>query len=291
MRPLVTPALFLLALLVALPAAAQTRDGALPRLSPSATLAQTIGVTDVTITYGRPAVRGRTIFGGEGALVPFGEVWRTGADEATTITFSTPVTVEGQPLAAGTYGLFTVPGESAWTLVFNRVAEQWGAYTYDEGQDALRVALTPARALMAERFTITADDVSVDAAVFALHWADVRVPFHVGTDTDANLRAAAAAATAGSTDWRVPQRYAAWAAQNERMVADGAAWAEQAVGLEANYSTLATQARLAALQERWPQAVDAGLRAVEAARTMAEAPQDLARFEAQVQSWRARAGG
>lgn len=95
-----------------------------------------IGGVTVTVEYGRPNVNGRTIWGG---LVPFGSVWRTGADEASTITFDSDVRVQGEELAAGTYGLFTVPGEDGWTVIFNKVAEQWGAFGYDEGQDALRV--------------------------------------------------------------------------------------------------------------------------------------------------------
>jgi len=112
------------------------RENTVPRVSPNALVGQTIGVTEVRIAYGRPSVRGRKIFGG---LVPFDEVWRTGANEATTISFSTPVRIEGTSLDAGTYSLFTIPGPETWTLIFNSEPEQWGAYNYDSSKDILRV--------------------------------------------------------------------------------------------------------------------------------------------------------
>ncbi len=100
----------------------------------------TIGETEVTINYGSPSVKGRTIWGD---LVPYGQVWRTGANEVTTIEFSSDVMVEGESLSAGKYGLFTIPGEDKWTIVFNENGEMWGAGDYDEAKDALRVEVSP----------------------------------------------------------------------------------------------------------------------------------------------------
>lgn len=128
-----------LALAVALPAFAGRGDDA-KRKSKNGKTEGTIAGVAVTLEYGRPNVAGREIWG---KLVPWGQVWRTGADEATTITFGKDVLVEGQKLAAGTYALFTIPGEGEWTVVFNRTAEQWGAYDYDAKQDALRVTVKP----------------------------------------------------------------------------------------------------------------------------------------------------
>lgn len=159
--------------LLALPATAQERANDEPRASPNAVVGQTIGTTDVTVTYGRPSVRDRDIFGG---LVPYDEVWRTGANEPTTITFSSDVMVEGQPVPAGTYALFTVPGEEVWTLVLNRDAEQWGAMDYDESQDVLRVEVSPESAPAAEMMTFSFDSVSESEGELVLHWDEVRVP-------------------------------------------------------------------------------------------------------------------
>ena len=170
------PALALL--LLALPATAQERATDEPRPSPNAVVGQTVGTTDVTVTYGRPSARGREVFG---ELVPYGEVWRTGANEAATITVSGDVTVEGEPLPAGTYSLFTVPGEDAWTVVFNRTATQWGAFRYDDAEDALRVTVEPVDAPMQEQFEIRFDDTATDATTMLLHWDTVGVPVRIST--------------------------------------------------------------------------------------------------------------
>ena len=110
--------------------------------SPAATATGKIGATDVTVNYSSPGVKGRKIFGG---LETYGKVWRAGANEATTVEFGKAVMVEGKALPAGKYGFFVIPAESGqWTVIFNKVANQWGAYKYDEKQDALRVLVTPA---------------------------------------------------------------------------------------------------------------------------------------------------
>ena len=176
--------LALLLLVLAAPAAlAQTRASDEPRPSPNALVGQTIGTTSVTVTYGRPSVRGRSVFGPDTtSLVPYGQVWRLGANEATTITVSAPVRVAGQPLAAGTYALFAVPGESAWTLVFNRTAEQWGAYRYDAAQDALRVTATPETGDDSEEMLdIEFDSVTPTSMDLVIEWDRVSVPVRIET--------------------------------------------------------------------------------------------------------------
>jgi hypothetical protein len=158
-------------LLVAAVATQAERGDDSGRKSKNGLTTGTIDGVEVTLEYGRPSVRGRTIWGG---LVPYGKVWRTGADEATTISLSVDVTVEGQSLAAGTYGLFTIPGEEEWTVVFNEVANQWGAFNYDAGKDALRVTTTPRESEFVEAMTFEIDSSSV-----VLRWAELAVPFTV----------------------------------------------------------------------------------------------------------------
>ena len=114
----------------------------------------TAGGVKVVVEYGRPNVAGRKIFG---ALVPYGQIWRTGADEATTIAFDKNVTIEGKALAAGRYALFLIPGESEWTVVFNKVAEQWGAFKHDPASDAVRVTVKPAAHAMVETLKYVVD--------------------------------------------------------------------------------------------------------------------------------------
>ncbi len=173
----------LLASAAAAPATAQTRAHDAVRPSPNAVVGQTVGTTDVLVTYGRPSVRGRAIFGPDStSLVPYGEVWRLGANEATTITVSAPVRVAGEPLAAGTYAVFAIPGATAWTLIFNRTAEQWGAFRYDAAQDVLRVTVTPEDfPHTQELFTVSFDHITDDGATLMLGWDRVRVPVPIQT--------------------------------------------------------------------------------------------------------------
>lgn len=173
--------LFLVAALcmVADTASAQKRDNKEARPSPNAVVGQTIGTTEVMITYGRPSAKGRKVFG---ELEKFGSVWRTGANEATTISFSNAVKVEGKALPAGTYSLFTIPGEKEWTVIFNKTATQWGAFRYDDKQDALRVKVTPAAAAHSEHFTISFDEVTDKAGTLALRWDKTRVPVRIAVN-------------------------------------------------------------------------------------------------------------
>lgn len=146
----------------------------LPRLSPKASVSYTIGMTEVKVTYGAPAVKERVIWGN---LVPYDKIWRAGANEATTIEFSTDVNMEGQSLKAGKYSLFVIPSEAGeWTVIFNKKHDQWGAYTYDEAEDALRITLTPKlNEGLQERLTYTIHDMKMDMGYVKLAWEKMRL--------------------------------------------------------------------------------------------------------------------
>ncbi|UOQ54351.1 DUF2911 domain-containing protein [Hymenobacter cellulosivorans] len=172
-RPLLTLTLLLVSLLSASLSQAQTTPAAPAAkpapASPAATATGKVGGANVTIKYSSPSVKGRQIYGG---LVPYGQVWRAGANEATTVEFSKDVTVQGKKLPAGTYAFFVIPTEKDWTVIFNKTAKQWGAYKYDEKQDALRVTATPRKAAtMAESL---AYDVTKDGIV--LRWENLELP-------------------------------------------------------------------------------------------------------------------
>ncbi len=159
-------------------AAAQAQDTKAPedktkRPSPPATASAVVDGTTVAIDYSRPSVKGRKVFG---ELVPYGQVWRTGANEATTFTVSKAVKINGKPLAAGTYGLFTIPTATAWTVIFNKVPNQWGAFKYSAAQDALRLSV-PAKKTAApvEQFEITVDK----TGTVALKWENTEADFTV----------------------------------------------------------------------------------------------------------------
>src|SRR5690348_12319639 len=152
----------------------------LPRQSQHAVVSQRIGITDVTINYHRPLVNKRQVFGG---LVPYGQVWRAGANENTTIKFTDAVTIEGKPLAAGAYGLHMIPGENEWTVIFSRNSTSWGSFTYNQTEDALRVTVKPQAAEFHEGLTYDFDDVNPDSTVVTLRWEQASVPFKVGVNT------------------------------------------------------------------------------------------------------------
>lgn len=149
------------------------------RVSPPATVVQGLGLSTVKVEYSRPAVKGRSIWGG---LVPYGQVWRAGANSATVITFSDPVTVEGRPLPAGSYALFVIPGPERWTFAFNRKAAQWGAYAYAPGEDALRIEVAPQAIPHAEWLRFDLDPEGADVIRCALAWERRKAAFDVRMD-------------------------------------------------------------------------------------------------------------
>src|SRR5688572_6121588 len=153
-------------------AVAQERGDDSARASKNGVAQGKIGAADVKVTYGRPKVKGRTIWG---ELVPYSSVWRAGADEATTITFSKPVKVEGKDVPAGTYGLFYIPEKDKWTVVLNKVPKQWGAFRYAEKDDLLRVDVKPMTGQpLTEELTY---EIAGDKVI--LKWEKVAVPFTV----------------------------------------------------------------------------------------------------------------
>jgi len=165
--------LAVLLLAAALPAWGERGDDT-DRPSKNGKAEGTIDGVEVTVEYGRPKVKDREIWGG---LVPYGKVWRTGANEATTITFSQDVKVEGQMLAAGTYGLFAIPSESEWTIAFNSVAQQWGAFDYDKSKDVLRVTVKPQASEHVEEMTF-----EVGNGAVTLGWEKLAVSFSVAAE-------------------------------------------------------------------------------------------------------------
>src|SRR5216684_9349767 len=148
----------------------------LPRDSQHAKIIQRVGITDITINYHRPLVKGRKVWGG---LVPYGQVWRAGANENTTIEFTDPVTIEGKPLPKGIYGLHMIPGESEWTVIFSKNSTSWGSYTYDPAEDALRVSVKAQPAEHREELIYDFEKLTPESTTVTLRWEKVAVPFKV----------------------------------------------------------------------------------------------------------------
>jgi hypothetical protein len=166
--------------LIVLTAAAPAAPASAQRIpmSQHGTVSQRVGFTDITITYNRPVARGRTLFG---ELVPWGRVWHPGADSATTIVFSRDVLVEGQNLAAGRYGVWTIPQPDRWTIIFSRAADVYHTPYPGEDQDVLRVTVTPERGEPMEVLAYYFPVVAPDSAVLRLHWGETIVPIRIRT--------------------------------------------------------------------------------------------------------------
>lgn len=173
------------ALFVAVGLAAQAPKLDFPAASPSCTLKQRVGLTDIEINYSRPGLKGRVVVG---KIDPYGKVWRTGANSATRISFSTPVKLQGSKVDAGTYELFTIPGPDEWTVILQKAGKQWGAYQYKQENDVLRVTAKPvALKNPVETFTIDINDIRDESATLDLSWADWQVPVRLEVDLVSTL--------------------------------------------------------------------------------------------------------
>ena len=161
------------------PSALPNLNRALPPPSPPCTLVQTIGNTKVTLTYHRPDVKGRKIFGG---LIPYGEVWRTGANNETTIEFSTDVKLNGVPIPAGKYGFFTIPDRDEWTVIIDKNSKMWGAFSYNPAEDLVRFKVKPITLpALVETFSIEIRDIHDDSAEMNILWETTRIPITIDT--------------------------------------------------------------------------------------------------------------
>lgn len=172
-------------LMVVSTSSAQTPNVDFPAASPACTLKQRVGLTDIQIEYSRPGIKGRTIFGG---IVPYGQVWRTGANAATKITFSTPVKLNGHDVPAGSYALFTIPGEDEWTVILSKNSSQFGAFQYDPKDDLVRFTVAPVElAESIETFTIDFNRIRDDSAELNLIWDRTVVPMKIDIELTGKL--------------------------------------------------------------------------------------------------------
>ncbi|SEF64748.1 DUF2911 domain-containing protein [Algoriphagus boritolerans] len=154
----------------------------MPQASPSAKTIQKVGLTDVTVDYSRPSTKGRKIFG---ELVPFGEVWRTGANGATVLTFSTDVTVGGQHVPAGSYALYTIPGKNDWTIILSKNTKLWGSIGYQQSDDQVRFEVPASKTSKKyETFDIAFNNFTDNSAVVSMKWETTRVDFKIETEVD-----------------------------------------------------------------------------------------------------------
>jgi len=153
----------------------------LPQPSPAASIKQRIGLTDIQVDYSRPSLKGRKVFG---ELVPYGKMWRTGANKATTIEFSTDVMINKIPVAAGKYSIFTIPSEKSWIVILNRNADLSGTNGYEKGQDVLRTDVAVKMGGMFESFTVEFENLTADGAHLALKWENQMVAIPIKVEVD-----------------------------------------------------------------------------------------------------------
>ena len=262
-----------------------------PRPSQKASVMQRIGVTDVTITYSRPGVKGRKIWGdplpgqsevkGEATLddqnkrpsdaviVPYGHVWRTGANEATQFVVTDDVLINGQKLAAGSYSLHTIPTKDEWTIVFNGTANQWGSFDYDPAKDTLRVKAKPQWVNDSrEWLEYSFDPVTDDSAQVNIRWEKISVPFtikvaDVAATTLTHLKNAVT--NAKPDDWRTPLQAGNYLINNSNPADDaqGMEWLDQSIKVKETFQNLAAKANALYKAGKKDEAVALGERAVQ----------------------------
>src|SRR3954470_14585061 len=217
-------------------------DLKLPDVSQLAAVKQRVGLTDITITYHRPLTNGRKIWGG---LVPMGEVWRAGANENTTIEVSSDVTVEGQPLPKGIYGLHMIPTADSWTVIFSKMATAWGSFTYDQKEDALRVTVKPRPNEMEEALEYEFEDLKPDSATMTLKWEKLAVPVKIAVSpeaTVANIRGQMRGIA--QYQWQPPMQAAQFCLTHKINLDEALKWVNLSIQNEERFENLVTKADL-----------------------------------------------
>ncbi|MBL7984842.1 MAG: DUF2911 domain-containing protein [Flavobacteriales bacterium] len=273
--------------LLALPFSLSAQE--LPASSPAASVSQRIGLTDVTITYSRPSAKGRRVFGD---LVPFGEVWRTGANACTVLETRNMLLINGQKLPPGKYSVFTVPGVEVWQIMFNSQTDLWGAMDRKPEMDVLIVPKVITRpAEFTETFNIGFESVSGDKAELVLSWEKLEVVVNIEAPSDdqamANIREALAKPDA---DYRAYARCASYCLDKGVETKSALEWAQKSVDLDKKYWNTFTLAKAQAAHSRYKEAAATGKEAVALAIAEKDSGAQKA-YQAKVDEWSAMANG
>ncbi len=237
-----------------------------PAPSPSATAIQQVGLATVTLEYSRPSLKGRKMIGS--TLVPFGQVWRTGANKIPNLKLSTDVTIEGQKVAAGTYGIFTIPNATEWTVILSKKPDQWGAYDYKEADDLLRFKVKSEKlAAKEEHFTMAFSDFTKTSAKVAIRWENTQVKFNIAHDPDAQIMAeiqskTSAAEVSSDTYFGAAEYYF----DTNRDLNQALAWAHKVVEKDKEYWTYYLRAKIAAKLGKCDIAADDATKGLELAK-------------------------
>ena len=215
----------------------------LPRPSQHAVVLQRVGITDISINYSRPLVNGRPIWG---KLVPYGQVWRAGANENTTIEFTDPVKIEGKDLPKGIYGLHMIPGENEWTVIFSKNATSWGSFSYKEDEDALRVTVKPQTSDFHEALTYDFDDVKPDSALATLRWEKAAVPFRISVPVNDIVQADLKSQLRGGTQyiWESWDEAANYLLASKADLPQALKYSDQSIQVESRFDNLLTKSQI-----------------------------------------------
>jgi tetratricopeptide (TPR) repeat protein len=240
------------------PAALAQPQLVLPDASPKASVSQAVGLAEFVVTYHRPAVNKRKVWGG---IVPYGEVWRAGANENTTLTATTPFAFGGKAVPAGTYGVHILPAEGEWTVILSSQAKAWGSYSYDQKEDVVRVAVKPEAAEVVERLAFTFDEPTNEATALALRWEKLRVAVPITIDAKQVTLASIREQLRGLPrfSWQGWNQAAAWCARNDVTTDEAFAWADRSIAMQRTFGNLRTKAAL--LEKKGDAKAAAALRA------------------------------
>ena len=263
-RPVILGALAVAVLGLPAAVAAQAPTLVLPKASQRATVTQTVGLTTVSITYDRPAVNGREVWG---KLVPYDSVWRAGANENTVLAFTSPARVGGKDLPAGRYGVHMIPTADEWTVILSRQADAWGSFSYDPKEDVVRLTAVPVEAPFQEALAYTLDDPGTGAVTATLRWEKLAVPFTVEVDYKQvvvdSLRQQLRGL--GRFFWQPWMQAAAWCAGNDVNLAEAEEWAQNSIAINENFNNLRLKATLMEKQGDAANAASLRKRALEVA--------------------------
>lgn len=274
----------------------------LPRESQKQEIVQNVGDTRVSIVYHRPNSKGRKIWGCSTAdvipkggvtypcLVPNGQVWRSGANENTTIEFSRDVTINGQALPAGKYGFHTIPNDNEWILIFNKANDQWGSFTYDEKKDALRVKVKPMKAEMQESLSYEFQNITANSGKIVLRWEKIAVPFtfDIGDVQGRTLTMIREAIKNRKADDVRPLNQGAsyvYSLRIKNSYTEALGWLEDSIKMRETFANLNTKARILAEMGNYKEAVAAAEKAVTIGKA-ANPPVNTADLEKLLADWK-----
>jgi len=250
-----------------------------PRPSPDATVSQYVGVTKITIDYSCPAVKGRTIWG---ELVPFGKVWRTGANEVTSITFDDAAKINGNELAAGTYGIHIIPNQNEWEIIFSKDTKVDGGSGYDEAKDALRIKVTPESNPFTERMTFTFSEMTENSTKVNLNWENLKVSFSVEVETQQlTLDKARNSFKSGEL-----LAAASYCLQNNINLDEGYKWIQASTMIDENYFSTRLLAQYLAKRDQKSEAIATMEKAIDMGSKMPSPPFDFEAMKKMLEDWK-----